>query len=251
MAGAPLIKAENITLKRGGKTILDRISMEIKEGDFLTIVGPNGAGKTSLLKIIAGITKPDMGTVERAPALKIGYVPQRFVPDPTLPITADYFLSLGTRSDKKRRRHVMELAGIGHLSTRMLHVLSGGEIQRLLLARALIHQPQLLVLDEPAQNLDISGELSLYTLINQLHKDMKLSILMVSHDLHMVMASTTRVLCLFHHICCWGSPEHVMKDPAFKEVFGDEMSRLMAFYQHSHEHHHDLHHPHETIADKT
>ena len=244
---APLISASNISLSRKGKTILEEVSLDIHAGEFITIVGPNGAGKTVLLSVLVGLIKPGSGKIERSKNdLRIGYMPQRFVPEATLPITVGRFLKLGKKSiTNEHISETLSLTGAGELINRPLHVLSGGELQRVLLARALLGNPDILVLDEPAQNLDISGELSFYKLIDQIYKQRKCAILMVSHDLHMVMASTSKVVCLFRHICCSGAPDKVTKDPAFSALFGNDMAKMVAVYQHSHDHDHNHeHHEH-------
>jgi zinc transport system ATP-binding protein len=250
MAKKPLISANELSFQRQGNIILEHVDIKIAPDDFLTIVGPNGAGKTTLLKILIGIMPPSSGSISHREGLKIGYVPQRLQPDPVLPITAHYFLSLAEPEDKRDIDEVLEITGIAGLKHRLIHTLSGGEMQRLMLARALVKRPDILALDEPAQNLDVKGELELYQLIHKLHKEKQVAVVMVSHDLHMVMASTKRVLCLFHHVCCWGTPEKVAKHPVFKQVFGEDITRMMAFYQHSHHHEHDLHHPNETIKSR-
>jgi zinc transport system ATP-binding protein len=250
MAKKALITASGLTFKRRDTTVLDHIDMKITADDFLTIVGPNGAGKTTLLKILMGIMEPTAGTVTHQAGLKVGYVPQRLVPDPILPITGRYFLSLSQPASRAEIEDVLETTGILPLADRLIHTFSGGEIQRLLLARALLKKPDVLALDEPAQNLDIKGELELYRLIHRMHEERRVAVVMVSHDLHMVMASTKRVLCLFHHVCCWGTPEKVTKHPVFKQVFGEDITKMMAFYQHSHHHQHDLHQPSKTYKSR-
>ncbi len=228
-----LIKAENISLFRHGKAVLDSVSLDINPGDFITIVGPNGAGKTTLLKALMGVTNIDDGRLIRSPHLKTGYVPQRLHPDQAMPITTGRFLTLRKKSTKENRMSAIEETGIENLLPKPLHVLSGGELQKVLLARALIGNPDLLVLDEPAQNLDISGQLALYGLIDRIYKNRNLTILMVSHDLHLVMSSTRQVVCLFHHISCSGEPSVIAADPEFKSLFGEDMAKMMSIYTHS------------------
>lgn len=239
-----LITAENITVTRQGKHILHDVSMTVGTRDFVTLIGPNGAGKSMLLKCLMGFYQPESGTVTQKPGLKIGYVPQRLMPDNTMPITVRYFLALRKKTDDVILESVSEETGIGHILDEPLYVLSGGELQRVLLARSLIDNPDLLVLDEPAQNLDISGQLSFYKLLERIYSDRNLSILMVSHDLHMVMASTKRVVCLYHHVCCSGEPHTITKDPEFISLFGDDMAKMMAIYHHNHNHRHDHNHDH-------
>lgn len=231
-----LITAENITVTRQGKHILHDVSMTVGTDDFITVIGPNGAGKSMLLKCLMGFYQPESGTVTRKQGLQIGYVPQRLMPDNTMPITVSNFLALRKKTNATVLKNVAEETSIEHILSKPLYVLSGGELQRVLLARSLLDDPQLLVLDEPAQNLDISGQLSFYKLLERIYKERNLSILMVSHDLHMVMASTKRVVCLFHHVCCSGEPHTITKDPEFISLFGDDMANMMAIYHHSHNH---------------
>lgn len=237
-----LIEAQNVSVIRQGQLILDAVSLAIGERDFTTIIGPNGAGKSMLLKCLLGIEKPSAGMVSRAAGVRIGYVPQRLVPDHTLPITTHRFLTLKKAWDEATLQSVATETDIAAILSKPLHVLSGGELQRVLLARALMNAPQLLVLDEPAQNLDISGQLRFYKLLETIFAKRNLSILMVSHDLHMVMASTQRVVCLYRHICCAGAPHAVTRDPEFIALFGDDMARMMAVYHHEHTHTHDHDH---------
>lgn len=234
-----LIETSELSFKVRSKWILDHVSLTVEENDFITIVGPNGAGKTTLLKLILGITKPTKGSVTKHSNLRIGYVPQRFTPDPILPINVEYFLSLSPNYKKENLKDIFKLSQIDHLLKNDLYTLSGGEMQRVLMARAMLNDPNLLILDEPAQNLDISGQLNLYKLIQNIHQERKCAILMVSHDLHMVMAQTNQVYCLYHHICCSGKAEQVMKDQKFLDIFGDDFAKMMTVYQHHHTHEHD------------
>jgi zinc transport system ATP-binding protein len=234
-----LITAGNVTVIRQGKQILKDVSVTVGAHDFITIIGPNGAGKSMLLKCLMGLYKPEEGSIVRKNGLRIGYVPQRLMADHTMPITVRRFLSLRKKADAASLQKAAHETGIGDILGRQLSVLSGGELQRVLLARSLLDNPELLVLDEPAQNLDISGQISFYKLLERIYNERKLSILMVSHDLHMVMASTKQVVCLFHHICCSGEPHVVTQDPEFISLFGRDMANMMSVYQHSHNHKHD------------
>lgn len=234
-----LITAENVSVIRQGKHILNDVSLTIGTQDFITVIGPNGAGKSMLLKCLMGFYQPENGNITRKTGLKTGYVPQRLIPDHTMPITARRFLSLRKKTDITSLQKTAEETGIGDILNKPLHVLSGGELQRVLLARSLLDNPELLVLDEPAQNLDIAGQLSFYKLLERIYNERHLSILMVSHDLHMVMISTRQVVCLFHHICCSGEPHVVTQDPEFISLFGHDMANMMAVYQHSHNHKHE------------
>ncbi|NCC20856.1 MAG: ATP-binding cassette domain-containing protein [Alphaproteobacteria bacterium] len=228
-----LIKAENISVVRNGKAILDSVSLDVRPGDFTTIVGPNGAGKTTLLKVLMGLINVDFGSVRRKPGLRVGYVPQRLAADESMPITVRRFLTLRKKAAPGDLERVVTETGIGALLGKSLHVLSGGELQRLLMARALLDDPDVLILDEPAQNLDVAGQLALYRLIDNVYSERRLAVVMVSHDLHLVMSSTRHVVCLYHHISCRGTPHTITRDPAFKSVFGEDMARLMAVYTHA------------------
>lgn len=242
-----LISATNISVSRDSQSILQDVSLNIGERDFITIIGPNGAGKSMLLKCLMGFYAPDQGQVKPRKGLKIGYVPQRLVADPTIPITAGRFLSLRKKVSQEDIDIVVRETDIGQYLEKPLAVLSGGELQRILLARALLDSPDLLVLDEPAQNLDITGQLGFYKLLDRVYRERKLSVLMVSHDLHLVMSSTKNVLCLFKEVCCYGEPRAVTQDPEFISLFGNDMAQLMASYQHhdhNHEHNHDHSHGH-------
>ncbi len=238
MSKNTLIEAKNINVIQQGKHILKSVSTTIKKNDFITIIGPNGAGKSTLLKCLMGFSKPNSGDIKRKGGLRIGYVPQYFAYNYIMPITVKRFLCLC----KKVSINIDDLAqktNIIHLLDTQLGALSGGELQRVLLTRSLLDSPELLVLDEPAQSLDISGQLSFYKLLENIYRQQNLAILMVSHDLHLVMASTKQVLCLFHHICCSGAPSAITKDPEFIALFGNDMANMVTIYQHSHNHKHD------------
>jgi zinc transport system ATP-binding protein len=233
-----LIAAQNITVIRQGKAILDNVSLAIGTHDFVTVIGPNGAGKSMLLKCLMGFYEPDAGQVVTHKSLRIGYVPQRLLVDQSMPVTVGRFLTLRKKASRDTVAKVAVETHITDILDKPLSVLSGGELQRVLLARSLLDDPQLLVLDEPAQNLDISGQLAFYKLLEEIYAQRDVSILMISHDLHMVMASTKKVVCLYHHICCSGEPHVVTQDPEFISLFGNDMAKMMAVYQHSHNHDH-------------
>jgi zinc transport system ATP-binding protein len=248
-----LISAKNLTVYRNKRPILDNVSLEVSPGDFLTIIGPNGAGKTTLLRCLAGVMKPDQGKIRRQTGLRTSYIPQRMTAEASLPMDVRSFLRLNTSASGYDLEEAANETDITSLLQRSIHVLSGGEWQRVLLARSLINKPDLIVLDEPAQNLDLSGQLKFYEHLSRIHKDRNIALVMVSHDLHMVLASTRKVVCLYHHVCCSGEPTAVTRDPEFIQLFGQDMARMMAVYQHDHDHdhhhdhsaHHDHHH-HET-----
>ncbi|MBT6305391.1 ATP-binding cassette domain-containing protein [Rhodospirillaceae bacterium] len=237
----PLISASSVTVTRDNKNILDNVSFDVGVKDFITILGPNGAGKSMLLKCLMGFFKPESGKIDKKAQLRIGYVPQQFTSEQTMPITVERFLQLRKSVPMGDIIAVATETNIETLLKKPLHILSGGERQRILLARSLIGDPELLVLDEPAQNLDISGQLAFYKLLEKIYTTRALSILMVSHDLHMVMATTKQVICLFHHICCSGEPQVVTRDPEFVSLFGHDMAEMMAVYQHGHNHTHAGH----------
>ncbi|MGA0314960.1 MAG: ATP-binding cassette domain-containing protein [Alphaproteobacteria bacterium] len=233
-----LITASNITVNRGETKILDNVSLTIGESEFITILGPNGGGKSMLLKCLMGFYIPDNGNIKRKRHLRIGYVPQQFTSEQTMPISVGQFLRLRKKVSAEELETITAETNIEALVNKPLNILSGGELQRILVARALIGAPDLLILDEPAQNLDISGQLAFYKLLSEIYEKTSFSILMVSHDLHMVMATTKKVICLFHHVCCSGEPQVVTKDPEFITLFGNDMAEMMAVYQHGHNHSH-------------
>lgn len=236
-----LVEANNISVIRQGKHILKEVTVSVGKRDFITIIGPNGAGKSMLLKCLMGFYLPNQGTVKQKSNLKIGYVPQHLLPDRTIPMSVKCFLTLRRKIDTVSLQKTIEETSIQKVLDKPLSVLSGGELQRVLLARSLLNDPELLVLDELAQNLDISGQFSFYKLLERIYAERNLSILMVSHDLHMVMASTKQVICLFHHVCCSGEPQVITRDPEFISLFGKDMANLMAVYQHGHNHTHNGH----------
>ena len=241
-----LIQASNINVSRQGNKILENVSVVVGDHDFLTVIGPNGAGKSMLLKCLMGFYAPDIGEIRKMNGLRVGYVPQNFAPEHTMPISVRRFLTLRKKTEEAAIEEIARETGILNILDQALFELSGGERQRVLLARSLFDNPHLLVLDEPAQNLDISGQLGFYRLVEKIYKERKVSVLMVSHDLHLVMASTKEVICLFHHVCCSGEPQIVAKDPEFISLFGNDMATMMAAYQHSHDHAHHDNHSHES-----
>ncbi len=239
MPTAPaLISVEHINLKHQNQYTLEKVSFELKQGDFITLIGPNGAGKSSLIKILLGLIKADSGSIWRANNLRIGYTPQHFSPNPFIPISVFDFLNLNQKVGVHFLEQTSALTGIEGLLNAQLKNLSGGELQRVLLTRALLHRPNVLILDEPAQNLDVNGQMQLYQLIQYIHKQQNCAVLMVSHDLHRVMRESTKVLCLYHHICCMGKPESILKDAQFNDLFAAQMDDLMATYKHHHNHYH-------------
>ena len=234
-----LIRAEGIGVTLGSRQILKDINLELHKSQLLTLIGPNGAGKTTLVRIVLGLLAPDSGKLFRADNLRIGYMPQKLYIESTLPLTVQRFLQLASPSVSDIRP-VLEEVRISHLLGQQVSKLSGGEMQRVLLARALSREPHLLVLDEPAQGVDVNGQVELYDLINSIRNRHQCGVLMVSHDLHLVMASTDEVICLNQHICCHGKPEHVSNDPAYLALFGRKEAQTLAVYTHHHNHVHDI-----------
>ena len=234
-----LITVQNISLNHQGKKILDDVSFTLNPGEFITLIGPNGAGKSSLIKVLLGLIKQDSGKVKRSKSIRLGYTPQLFTPNPFIPITVVDFLTLNQKVEKLFLQKTAETTGVATLLNSALKELSGGELQKVLLTRALMNKPNVLILDEPAQNLDVDGQMQLYQLIQDIHQSQNCAILMVSHDLHRVMKESSQVLCLYHHICCKGHPEAILKDEQFNDLFADQVSELMATYEHHHNHHHN------------
>lgn len=236
-----LITATDLSLSANGAQILSGIDFAIRPGEIVTLIGPNGSGKTSLLKALLGLV-PAGGTVARKPGLRIGYVPQNFPRDRSLPMTVTRFLRLfasGAAAEAALAR--VGLAGFG---PRQIAVLSGGELARVQLARAIAVGPELLILDEPLAGVDVAGEAALYHLIAELRDEIGCGVLLVSHDLHVVMAQADRVICLNGHICCEGRAAQVVKDPAFAQLFGPRVADELAIYVHRHDHSHAHAHDH-------
>ena len=234
-----LIQAIGLYVNRHSKDILKDVSLEVKNNDFITIVGPNGAGKSVLLECLMGTFIPNSGSIKRKKNISMGYIPQNFNLEKSMPISVKRFLNLNKKFLQVNLDRAIEETGILSILNSNLATLSGGELQKVLLARSLLSNPELLILDEPAQNLDIKRQLNFYSLLNKIFENRNLSILMVSHDLHMVMASTRKVICLFNHICCSGEPQKVAKDPEFINLFGNDMAKMMSVYQHTHDHTHN------------
>ncbi|QEI13710.1 zinc ABC transporter ATP-binding protein ZnuC [Cellvibrio japonicus] len=238
-----LINAEGISLSRRGRQILQQVDITLKAGKILTLIGPNGAGKTSLVRCLLGLTRPDTGHIRQTAGLRIGYMPQKIHLETSLPLTVSRFLALGGKP-RLDLTEVAQMTGIDKLTGLPMQSLSGGETQRVLLARALLRDPQLLVLDEPVQGVDVSGQTALYRLIHEIRNRRGCGVLLVSHDLHLVMANSDTVVCLNQHVCCHGHPEQVTSDPAYLALFGDLPERdqqQIAIYTHHHDHQHDVH----------
>jgi len=236
--GEPLIDVRGACMTRSGRRILDKVDFAVYRGQIVTLVGPNGAGKSTLVKAALGLERLDSGEVRRADKLKIGYQPQRLALDQTLPLSVRRFLTLTEKHSIERVQHVLQDVGVPHLIDASVHTLSGGEWQRVMLARAVLRRPDLLVLDEPTQNVDIAGAVEIYQIIARLRDAIGCGVLMVSHDLNVVMAATDQVYCLNGHICCSGHPADVSRDREFQRLFGPTAAATLAIYPHSHDHTH-------------
>jgi zinc transport system ATP-binding protein len=236
---SPLIRAEHITVGHGSAAVLSDVSLSIHPGEIVTILGPNGSGKSTLLRALLGILPLSSGRVARTAGLRLGYVPQRLAIDRAMPITVRRFLSLPKRTSDDAAHAALARVGMTGLGGVQMAALSGGQFQRVMLARALLAAPQLLVLDEPTQGLDQPGEAAFYRLIADLRADTGAAVLMVSHDLHVVMAASDRVICLNGHICCEGAPRVVATAPEYRALFGLGTMGALALYQHQHDHSHD------------
>jgi zinc transport system ATP-binding protein len=235
-----LVSARGLGLQRNGRDLLDGIDLDIRKREIVTLIGPNGAGKTTLVRLMLGLETPDRGEVWRREGLRIGYVPQRFDVDSVIPMTVERFLRLGGDASLARIETILDEVGANHTRHQQLSQLSGGELQRVVLARALLRDPDLLVLDEPVQGVDYTGEAELYNLIARLRDERGFGVLLVSHDLHIVMGRSDRVVCLNRHVCCSGVPETVAQHPAYARLFGAEAARAFAVYRHHHDHSHDI-----------
>jgi len=237
----PLIQARDVGVIRNGRQLLKKADLLLEEGKIVTLIGPNGAGKTTLVRSVLGLIAIDEGSIERRPDLRIGYMPQKLHLEPSLPLSVERFLTLGGKS-RVDFQETLQLTGIEKLLKTPMQLLSGGETQRVLLSRALLRDPQLLVLDEPVQGVDVSGQAALYALINDIRKLRNCGVLLVSHDLHLVMATTDTVICLNQHVCCHGHPEQVTNDPAYLALFGAQGKQpQVALYTHHHDHQHNAH----------
>lgn len=234
-----LISAQNISVAHAGKVVLTDVSLIINPAEIVTILGPNGSGKSTLLRALLGILPLTAGQVSRQDGLRLGYVPQKLAIDRAMPMTVRRFLSLPRRVSDAQANGALTRVGMDQIATQQMTALSGGQFQRVMLARALLTDPQILIMDEPTQGLDQQGEAAFYRLIEDLRRDTGCAVLMVSHDLHVVMAASDRVICLNGHICCQGTPSVVSNAPEYRALFGLGTQGALALYQHAHDHSHD------------
>jgi zinc transport system ATP-binding protein len=233
-----LVDVAGAGVKRDGRWLVEGVDVTIRKREIVTLIGPNGSGKSTTAKLVTGVLKPDAGTVSRKAGLRIGYVPQKLSIDWTMPLTVRRLMSLTGSYPKNEVDAALAATGVAHLANAEVQHLSGGEFQRALLARAMIRKPDLLVLDEPVQGVDFSGEVALYDLIGKIRDETGCGILLISHDLHVVMAATDTVICLNGHVCCRGTPESVARSPEYLSLFGARAANALAVYQHHHDHTH-------------
>ena len=239
-----LLTVEGLDVRLGRRRVLRDVSLAIREGEIVTVVGPNGSGKSTLVRALIGALRPAAGRVTRRAGLRIGYVPQKLALDASLPMTARRFLGLPRSVGDDAAHDALSAAGAPSVGDTQIADLSGGQLQRVLLARALLTDPHLLILDEPTQGLDQPGAASFYRRIEEIRAGTGCAVLMVSHDLHVVMAASDRVICLNGHVCCEGHPEQVASAPEYRALFGSGTQGALALYRHEHAHSHDPAHPH-------
>lgn len=234
----PLVRLTNAGVYRDGRWLVRGVDFSLSKGEIVTLIGPNGSGKSTTAKIVLNIFKPDEGSLVSHSELLVGYVPQKVEIDWTLPLTVERFMTITSKLSSAEIDKNLELTSVLNLKNSQVRNLSGGELQRVLLARAISRKPNLLVLDEPVQGVDFSGEISMYELISDIRDELGCGILLISHDLHVVMAATDRVICLNGHICCQGTPGAVAETPEYKNLFGERAVGALAVYQHAHDHQH-------------
>ena len=232
-----LVQGNGIGVRHGRRTILHDVDIAVGRGEIVTLIGPNGSGKTTLVRTLLELERPEHGTVRRTADIRVGYTPQQLSIDRTLPLNVRRFLEMSGKSDPEALASALEDVGAPDVMKQEIRLLSGGELKRVLLARALLREPDLLVLDEPTANVDIHGQIEFYNLIRRIRDERNCGILLVSHDLHLVMSATDRVVCLNGHVCCSGLPDDVSNHPAYLELFGDAAAAV-AVYSHDHDHHH-------------
>ena len=232
-----LVKLNNVGFRQNGKWLVEGVSLNVEKGKIVTLIGPNGSGKSTTAKIALGIYKNIEGSVEKF-TNKVGYVPQKISIDWTLPLRVYDFMLLTEDIKDEAIDEALTLTGVTHLKNENLGNLSGGEFQRVLIARAISKKPELLVLDEPVQGVDYTGEIALYELIKKISDTLNCGILLISHDLHTVMTATDHVVCLNGHVCCSGTPIDVAKNNEYKTLFGEQASQILSVYEHKHDHEH-------------
>ena len=240
-----LVELRGVDVTVGGHAALRGIDLAIRRGEIVTVVGPNGSGKTTLMRTVLGALRPTRGRIARAPGLDIGYVPQALRIDATLPMTAGRFLSLPRRRSAEAVHRALARAGAEGVADRPVTALSGGQLRRVMLARALMDAPDLLILDEPTAGLDQPGSAAFYREIERVRAEDGCAVLMVSHELHVVMAASDRVICLNGHVCCEGAPDAVASAPEYRALFGAGTGGALALYRHEHDHLHDHRRGHE------
>jgi zinc transport system ATP-binding protein len=233
-----LVTLENAGIFRAGRWLVRGVSMSVQQGEIVTLIGPNGSGKSTTAKMALGLLKPDEGEAARPAGVRVAYVPQKLTIDWTLPLTVGRFMRLTDNVSEAAAGAAMSSTGVAHLANAEVRTLSGGEFQRVMLARAMARRPQFLVLDEPVQGVDFSGEIALYELIKRIRDELHCGILLISHDLHVVMAATDRVICLNGHVCCSGTPTAVASSPEYQALFGARATSTLAVYEHHHDHTH-------------
>ena len=236
-AAEPLVSGTGIGVRHGRRAILHDVDIAVHRNEIVTLIGPNGSGKTTLVRTLLGLEKPETGAVAAAAGLRVGYTPQTLTVDRTLPLDVRRFLEMSGVRDIETLQAALDRVGAPDVFGQEIRLLSGGELKRVMLARALLRDPDLLVLDEPTANVDVHGQTEFYELIREIRDERGCGILLVSHDLHLVMSATDRVVCLNGHVCCSGLPDAVSQDPAYLELFGEAASAV-AVYSHDHDHHH-------------
>lgn len=233
-----LVQLNRAGIRKGGQWLVRGVDLAVGAGEIVTLIGPNGSGKSTTAKLALGILKPTEGRADRRPGLKVGYVPQKLAIDWTLPLTVARFLRLTNPLSDAACRQALARTGAERLLHAEMRSLSGGELQRVMLARAIARQPDLLVLDEPVQGVDYSGEIAIYDLISEIRGTLGCGILMISHDLHVVMAQADQVVCLNGHVCCRGTPSELSQNDSYHALFGTRGSAALAVYEHNHDHVH-------------
>ncbi|MGG7518667.1 ATP-binding cassette domain-containing protein [Allorhizobium undicola] len=235
---SPLVTLRNAGIERDGRWLVRGVDLSVHRGEIITLIGPNGSGKSTTAKLAIGILKADEGAAERLSGVRIGYVPQKLAIDRTMPLTVRRMMQLTARLDDAAIADALAAVGVPHLAGAEVHNLSGGEFQRALLARAIALKPDLLVLDEPVQGVDFAGEIALYELISRIRRGSGCGVLLISHDLHLVMAETDTVVCLNGHVCCRGTPQSVSASAEYQRLFGAAAANMLAVYNHRHDHTH-------------